>query len=333
MNRQSKKIYSSLMDRIAIAMILNQGTVLILGMLFELIKPIFPFVLGEGIIKEIVFGFSECAIYFVGFVLPMNIFNKMNKNAEKEIYEPYAGLKMPTWVIALAVTFTLGATIVASYINYYAVNIFGDYSKFTADNLWKAELEHPYQMIIYFTYIAIIPAVVEEYFFRGTVCRVLTVYGKKTAILVSAVLFALMHANVEQLLYSFVAGVLLAWIYVETKNIAIPILVHFLNNGISAVGDILKAIYGQSVYDGYIAISDAIVIALALISLIGLLVYFKKKGRIIDKLIIKPDENGEAVAPLSTKERIVGFFSKGIILFAVYSLVIMIGLIYLSTIS
>lgn len=330
MNRQNKTIYSSLMNRIAIAMMLNQLVMSILGGLYSAMLPMLTLLLGEGTLLDITCGFFECGIYLVSFALPMNIFNKMNKNAIREIYEPVESEKMPTKIVFFAVCFTLGATIFASYINYYAVNFFWDYSKFTTENLWSVELERPHQMMIYFAYSAIVPAVVEEYFFRETICKSLTIYGKKTAILASATLFALMHGNIEQILYAFVGGVLLAWIYVETKNIVIPIFVHFLNNGISAFGDILKAIYGQSVSDRYFAISDTVIAILAIISLVGIIAYAKKKGRLIDKLIIKPDENGEVVAPLTIKERVSGFFSTGIVLFTIYSLITMIGLIYLS---
>ena len=65
----------------------------------------------------------------------------------------------------------------------------------------------------------------------------------------------------------------------------------------------------------------------------GIIVYVKKKGRLIDKLILKPDENGEAVMPLSVRERISGFFSTGVVIFTIYSLLIMIGLIWLSVIA
>ena len=100
-------------------------------------------------------------------------------------------------------------------------------------------------MVVYFIGIALIPAIMEEYFFRNTICKSLTIYGKGTAIIISSVLFSLMHANIEQIFCAFVAGVLLSWIYVETKSVVLPIVVHFLNNAISAIGDIIKAIHGE----------------------------------------------------------------------------------------
>lgn len=332
MNRQNKKIYSSLMNRIAIAMMINQLVMAILGGTLVIAESILRYAWGEGTLYYMFYGLYECAVYLLAFAIPINVFNKMNKNADREIYEPVESAKMPTKWVVFAVGLTLGATILASYINYYAVNILWDYSEFTTENLWSVELKNPCQMVIYFAYSAIIPAVVEEYFFRETVCKSLKVYGKGTAIVISATLFSLMHANIEQILYAFVAGILLAWIYVETKNIAIPILVHFLNNGISALGDIISATRGSSARDVYFSLVDPIIIIFAVISLVALAVYAKKRGCLIDKLILKPDENGEAVAPLSLKERVSGFFSTGIVLYTIYALFTMIGLVYLSAV-
>ena len=142
-----------------------------------------------------------------------------------------------------------------------------------------------------------------------------------------------MHANIEQIIYAFVAGILLAWVYIETKNIVFPILIHFLNNAIPTAGDILKSIYGVDVYNLYVSVSDFVIIAISLISLVGLVIYVKKKGRLVDKLVIEPDENGNSVYSLTVSEKISGFFSSGVIVFIIYSLVIMMGLIFLSVVA
>lgn len=333
MNKQDKRKYSSLMNRIAIAMMLNQGVMALLGWILAMVSPVLSGLLGEGYIFDIAYGFCECLVYLLSFALPMNIFIKMNKDTDREIYEPAESVKMPAYATVCAVLLSLGVIVLASYLNYYAVNYFWNYSDFTSSNLWSVELKYPHQMVIYFVYSAVIAAVAEEYFFRGAICKSLAVYGKGTAIIVSAVLFALMHANVEQLIYAFVAGLLLAWIYVETQSIIFPILVHFLNNAIPTLGDIFGAIYGQEAYDKYVAVTDFSLILLSAISVVGVVIYVKKKGRLIDKLVIKPDENGREVSPLTVQERVSGFFSGGIILFIVYSMIVMTGLVILSMVA
>jgi membrane protease YdiL (CAAX protease family) len=75
-----------------------------------------------------------------------------------------------------------------------------------------------------------LPAVAEEIFFRGLITKALSVKGKVFAVLGSAVIFALFHASLEQLLYPFFMGIFLAIMYLETKNLVIPIIIHFVNN-------------------------------------------------------------------------------------------------------
>lgn len=324
MNKQSKTIYIFLMNRIAIALMLNQGIMAVLGVILSAMKE----GLGEG---SIIVLFCECIMYFIGFSVPIFVFNRMNNNAEVEVYEPKESEKMPPLQTVFAFFTALGGTVVAAYLNSFLVGFLGNYSDFTAELFWKSELGTLPQILMYFVYVAVIPAFVEEYLFRWTICKNLAVYGKSTAIIISAILFALMHANIEQILYTFVAGVLLAWVYLETKNIAFPILIHFVNNGISAIGDIISARLGEKASETYLSYTDAIILILTIISVIGLGMYFKKKGRLIEKTVLKPDENGNEVALLSIEERVSGFFSISMVLFVLYSVITMLGLILLST--
>ena len=315
------------MNRISIALILNQALIVVLAFLLSLVEGGFE----KSFALDLFVRLGECVVYFVSFVVPVILFNKMNKNAEREIYEPVESEKASPFKSFIILGFSLGAITLAAYLNYYIVNAFLDYSDFTNEYFWSVELDHTYQMVIYFAYSAIIPAFVEELLFRGTVCRVLTVYGKGTAVVASAALFALMHANIEQLIYTFIAGLLLGWIYVETKNLAFPILLHFLNNGISSLGDILYEAADTKIYNTYTSYSEMIMWAIMLLSLVVLLVGILKKGSVIGKLKMKPDENGNEVAPLTVSERVSGFFSLGTVLFTLYSIFMMVYYIYLST--
>ncbi len=80
---------------------------------------------------------------------------------------------------------------------------------------------------------ALMPALLEELFCRGAVFSALRPMGRRTAIFGSALLFSLMHANLSQLPYAFVAGVLLAALYELTGSLLFPMLFHFANNLLS----------------------------------------------------------------------------------------------------
>lgn len=72
--------------------------------------------------------------------------------------------------------------------------------------------------------------VCEELLFRGLLARRLARYGQRPAALVSALLFALYHANLSQFFYAFALGLLLAYAYFYTGSIKTPIVLHMLFN-------------------------------------------------------------------------------------------------------
>lgn len=65
-------------------------------------------------------------------------------------------------------------------------------------------------------------------------------YGRKFALLSSALLFGLLHMNLSQGLFAFLMGLIFGGIYLYTKDIKLTMLIHFINNGLAAVSMILS---------------------------------------------------------------------------------------------
>lgn len=331
MTKQNKKLYSSLINRIALVLFINQGLLLALSSIAATLEISLISSIGESVFLDIIFRTLECIVYFVSFIIPVNVFNKMNKHSEKEIYEPKECKNATSTQAFFMLGLGLCATFAATYLNYYLVDTFSNYGEFSQKYLWNAELDHAYQVIIYIIYCAIIPAIVEELLFRGTICRTLGVYGKKTAVVLSAVLFALMHSNIEQLLYAFVAGLALAWIYVETKKIIYPMILHFINNAVSVMDDVILAKCSAEIYEVYSVCVYILILVFVIISIVGFVYTWRREGTVFDKTQMKLDENGEDVLPLSISEKISGFFTTRMTLFTIYSILMMTYYIYLST--
>jgi len=85
--------------------------------------------------------------------------------------------------------------------------------------------------------VAIIPAIIEEVYFRGTLQKiVLDLTGKPyAAIILTAIFFSAIHFSFFGFLSRMALGMVLGYIYHYSKNIWLPILLHFLNNGIAVV--------------------------------------------------------------------------------------------------
>ncbi len=76
----------------------------------------------------------------------------------------------------------------------------------------------------------IIGPIVEEVMFRKLILERLYPLGEKLAILTSALLFALFHANLTQFIYAFLLGAVFGYLYCRTGKILYPILLHMAIN-------------------------------------------------------------------------------------------------------
>ena len=84
--------------------------------------------------------------------------------------------------------------------------------------------------------IVIIAPIMEEFLYRGVLLRgFLQKYSIEKSILISALIFALIHANPWQFMPALVMGIFLGWIFVNTRSIIICILIHSLYNGLSMI--------------------------------------------------------------------------------------------------
>jgi len=85
--------------------------------------------------------------------------------------------------------------------------------------------------------VAIIPAIIEEVYFRATLQKILLDLTGKAyiAIILTAIFFSAIHFSYFGFLSRMALGIVLGCIYYYSKNIWLPILLHFLNNGIAVV--------------------------------------------------------------------------------------------------
>ena len=80
--------------------------------------------------------------------------------------------------------------------------------------------------------IAIIPAIGEELFFRGYLQQNVIKWARSPhiGIIITAILFSIIHFQFNGFIPRFILGVLLGYIFYWSRNLWIPILAHFINN-------------------------------------------------------------------------------------------------------
>lgn len=82
----------------------------------------------------------------------------------------------------------------------------------------------------------IIVPIAEELIFRGVLFKRLSyVTSTRLAVLISSLIFGVMHGNLVQFVYASVLGAIMCFVYIRCKNILAPILFHIFANTFSVL--------------------------------------------------------------------------------------------------
>ncbi len=135
--------------------------------------------------------------------------------------------------------------------------------------------------------IGILPALLEEFAFRGVILGLLrTKLSDGTAIVISAVLFGMVHGNLEQMPFAFIVGLALGYSVVNNGSLLPAILIHAANNILTVVSQYTTV--GVSPLEGQL-FNFLIQIVMLLIGLCGFI------------MLIKTDKNAFELSKENTK--------------------------------
>lgn len=233
-------------------------------------------------------------IYTLSFLIPFGVLKIFFTNIQIITNETAPKRYFPRNPL-LFITGTLGI----GYIFTFTVNLlFEDFVKKVSFSESFVP-ESDFVIVLFYIYKAVLPAIIEEWAFRGLILKYLLPYGKNGAIIISALLFGLVHIQPIQVIFTFIMGVLLAICYEYTNSLLVPIIVHFLNNAFSVSFLIFK--------DNMIFKSIAPVLIIALmICAVAAIISFSKRWINKKKVsLIKPQSIGRK---LSAVEYLINFF-------------------------
>ena len=138
----------------------------------------------------------------------------------------------------------------------------------------------PVLFAIQIIHIALIPAILEELLARHIILTELVPYGRGFAVMVSALMFSLMHMNPIQMPFAFISGLAMAYTTVATGSVIPTFFLHFINNALSIILTFLPSFTDEkTTYITDIVITFAIMIAGAAAGIYLLLVKRKKKAK------------------------------------------------------
>lgn len=105
--------------------------------------------------------------------------------------------------------------------------------------------------------VALVPCILEESVYRGIFYNEYSKVDPLKGMLVSGLLFGLMHGNVNQFSYAFAMGVVFALVIEATNSILATMIIHFVINGTSILtmnlypklAAFLERVYGKEQFD------------------------------------------------------------------------------------
>lgn len=147
----------------------------------------------------------------------------------------------------------------------------------------SSKLDSPWAVVLEFIGTALVPAVCEEFLFRGCIESNLMPYGKQSAIFLSAFFFAMMHGNIVQFLYTFCAGLILGYVFAETGSIWPGMFIHLINNFVSSVEEVYVQNLERYTADLIYSLMDTVLFVAGLAALV--IIIIRKKGK-----LLSPDE-------------------------------------------
>lgn len=174
--------------------------------------------------------------HFTIILLPLVVVTAVYGHSFKSVFmlntiqnPGYVGKGVALWFLAL---------VLSSIYSIFAMELFDmteltDTFTYLFSNMSVAE-----QVII----MALIPAVIEELMFRGfLLSSFLGVMKPAFAVMLSALLFAIMHFSAAKLVTTFMLGAVFAYTAYKTKSVYSSMLLHFMNNMLAVLAQMLAS--------------------------------------------------------------------------------------------
>lgn len=178
------------------------------------------------------FGAQVVSLGLIALVLPRRI----GRDWKRQI-----GVRRPPVAHVILVVLMLPGFIICASGLAYAMEMLGARRLDSADALRDVFSAWPIWMTV--LTVGVGPGVVEELWCRGFLGRGLSArYGLAVGVVLTSLLFALMHLQPAYVLVYGAMGAFLHFTYLASRSIWVPILLHTLNNGMGAVMHVNKVL-------------------------------------------------------------------------------------------
>lgn len=190
------------------------------------------------------------------YVLPFPIFYWLMKKLKTTKIEK-TNVSIKTFLIYIGITLTL----------MWIGNLIGLIITTLLSGAIQNEIANPVQELINsadiwinLILISIIAPICEEIIFRKILIDRTIKYGAKVSIVLSALIFAFFHGNLNQFFYAMLMGGFFAYVYIKTGKITYTIILHIIVNLMGSVVSLMVVKSALNLQSGFTLIDILIIL-------------------------------------------------------------------------
>ncbi len=185
----------------------------------------FEYLLESG--RLIADNFAVMGAQIAAFCVPLIVLAIASKTAKPPVKPRLSGFtrRAIPFVLFMSITASLLSFLLSSGISLLTDRPFAQTTYFS--------MTSDLTVISMIAVAVIIPAIVEELFFRGTVQGALESVGTMPAIIMTSVAFSLVHASLDNLIGPLVAGLLFGYMAYVLDSAWPAVLAHMINNAVA----------------------------------------------------------------------------------------------------
>lgn len=187
-----------------------------------------------------VLRFAQMLASLLGFLLPALVFSKLKNHSLLSFSNADKGFPFIFILIVPLLIITFYPLIDASYY----------LNKLMPWSNWMKDAQEEYKaivdallantsivvLILNFITVALLPAVCEEWLFRGTLQKLLSEkLSVHVAVFISSILFSLVHAEFSGFLPRVLLGMFLGYLFYFSGSLWVSIFAHLVNNGAQVI--------------------------------------------------------------------------------------------------
>lgn len=215
------------------------------------------------------FLINEIMCYCIAIILLLIITPWMKKSTSQQ-YKGHFSWRW--WFYGLAVVeavyrifFPLATSVIEP--------LFASFGSKLGNNVFSSTIAHFNPVAIVLGGMVIAP-IFEEIIFRGLIFNLLRVNGNYQAIIVSSFIFGFYHQNLNQFIYTVPLGLTLAYFYLKTDNLLVPICMHMMFNATGNMHLLTAFAWGK------IFVLICLVLSLIGLVILGRWLWLHRKSRI-----------------------------------------------------